>query len=124
MNTGWRIGIIGVVIAAMFGVLLLRLWVIQITPTEDYEALAAENQVRLVYTPAPRGDVFDRNGTLLAGSRSSLAAVVDLALVEEESFDVLVQRLAAFLDQSTSDVVERLDDRPGRFADHPRRRPQ
>lgn len=113
MNTGWRIGIIGGVIAAMFGVLLLRLWVIQITPTEDYEAMASENQVRLVYTPAPRGDVFDRNGTLLAGSRSSLAAVVDLALVEEESFDVLVQRLAAFLDQSTSDVVERLETAPG-----------
>ena len=112
MNTGWRIGVIGVVIAAMFGILLLRLWTIQVTPTEDYEALAAENQIRLVSTPAPRGDIYDRTGTLLAGSRSSLAAVVDLALVEEKAFDQLVQRLSAFLDQPTSEVVGRLETAP------------
>jgi cell division protein FtsI/penicillin-binding protein 2 len=112
MNPGWRIGIIGVVIAGMFGVLLLRLWSIQVAASDDYETLAAENQIRLVYTPAPRGDIYDRNGTLLAGSRSALAAVVDLALVEDDSFEGLTQQLSAFLDQPVSAVVERLETAP------------
>ena len=72
----WRIAVVGGVLAAMLGVLGIRLWTVQVTGVEEYRARAENNQIRLVNTPAPRGDVFDRHGTLLAGTRPSLAVVV------------------------------------------------
>ncbi|MEA3510287.1 MAG: penicillin-binding transpeptidase domain-containing protein, partial [Actinomycetota bacterium] len=59
---------------------------------------------------APRGDVFDRNGELLAGTKASLAAVVDMGLVEDEFAEVLAQRLSAFLDQPASEILERFEN--------------
>lgn len=106
VNATWRIVVVGGVLAAMLGVLGLRLWVLQVTGVEEYQARAESNQIRLVNTPAPRGDVFDRNGVLLAGTRPSLAIVVDMALVTEETVEVLASNLAAFLDEPEEDLLE------------------
>ena len=75
---------LGVVFLALFGVLTLRLWTVQVTATTEYQTLAESNQVRVVETPAPRGEIRDRNGELIAGTRSALAAVLDGALVPDE----------------------------------------
>ena len=102
----WRIVLVGAVLAGMLGVLGLRLWTLQITGVEEYQARAESNQIRLVNTPAPRGDVFDRNGILLAGTRPSLAVVVDMALVTDETVGRLASNLAAFLDEPEEDLLE------------------
>ncbi|MGI9584521.1 MAG: penicillin-binding transpeptidase domain-containing protein [Acidimicrobiia bacterium] len=110
MNTSMRIGIIGVVFVALLALLSLRLWTMQITEVQAYEERALSNQVRVVSTPAPRGDIFDRNGVILAGTRSALAAVVDLALVDSDGRDPLVQNLAAFLDRPASEIVDQMEN--------------
>jgi cell division protein FtsI/penicillin-binding protein 2 len=46
----------------------------------------------------------------LAGTRSALAAVVDLALVENDEIEMLSRNLAAFLDESTDDIRSALED--------------
>ncbi len=84
MSAGARITVLGVVFLALFGVLTLRLWTVQVTATTEYQTLAESNQVRVVETPAPRGEIRDRNGDLIAGTRSALAAVLDGALVPDE----------------------------------------
>jgi cell division protein FtsI/penicillin-binding protein 2 len=106
MNPTLRLGVIGVLFFALLGLLTLRLWTMQITEVHAYEERAQSNQVRVVPTPAPRGDVFDRNGVKLAGTRSALAAVVDLALVESVDRERLAQNLAAFLDTSAAQIVD------------------
>lgn len=102
----WRVVTVGVILAAMLALLGLRLWAVQVTGAEEYQARAEFNQVRVVNTPAPRGDVFDRNGVLLAGTRPSLAVVVDMALVTDETIDLLSRNLAAFLDEPASSLLE------------------
>jgi cell division protein FtsI/penicillin-binding protein 2 len=109
VNASWRIVVVGGVLAAMLGVLGLRLWTLQITGVEEYQARAESNQIRLVNTPAPRGDVFDRNGILLAGTRPSLAVVVDMALVTDETVGQLASNLAAFLDEPEEHLLETFD---------------
>jgi cell division protein FtsI/penicillin-binding protein 2 len=109
MKATWRIAFVGLALIAMLGVLGLRLWVVQVTAAVEYQEQAAQNQIRLVSTPAPRGDIYDRNGTLLAGTRPSLAAVVDLALVADEDREELVSRLAALFDIPASSITERFD---------------
>jgi cell division protein FtsI/penicillin-binding protein 2 len=110
MNTSMRIGIIGVVFVALLALLSLRLWTMQITEVQAYEERALSNQVRVVSTPAPRGDIFDRNGVKLAGTRSALAAVVDLALVDQDGREPLAQNLAAFLDRPASEILDEMEN--------------
>ncbi len=110
MTGSWRLATVGIVLALMLGVLGLRLWTIQVTETDTYTAVAEQNLIRVVPTPAPRGDIFDRNGELLAGTRASLAAVVDMGLVEDDFAEALAQRLSAFLDQPASEILERFEN--------------
>jgi cell division protein FtsI/penicillin-binding protein 2 len=110
MTGTWRLAGVGVVLAVMLGVLGLRLWTIQVAETDTYAAEAERNLIRVVPTPAPRGDIFDRNGELLAGTKASLAAVVDMALVEDDIAEDLAQRLSAFLDQPASEILERFEN--------------
>ncbi len=106
MNSSWRIVLVGAVLAAMLGLLGLRLWTVQVTGALEYEARARSNQVRLVNTPAPRGDIYDRDGVLLAGTRPSLAVVVDMALVTDDSVGLLASTLSAYLDQPEAELLD------------------
>jgi len=110
MTNPLRLGVFGIVVVTLFAVLGLRLWTMQVTEAQAYEDRALNNQVRVVSTPAPRGDIFDRNGVKLAGTRSALAAIVDLALVDDEDRDQLSQNLAAFLDVPASEITELLTE--------------
>jgi cell division protein FtsI/penicillin-binding protein 2 len=109
MNGTARIAVIGLIFATLLGALTLRLWSMQVTGAEAYEARAELNQVRVVSTPAPRGDIFDINMVKLAGTRSALAAVVDFALVDEDEEEMLARNLSAFLNVETSSILEQFD---------------
>jgi len=108
MTSPLRIGILGLVMIGLFSILGIRLWTMQVTEAQAYETRAEDNQVRVVLTPAPRGDIWDSKGVKLAGTRSALAAIIDLALIEEDERGPLSQNLAAFLDEPASEIEELL----------------
>ncbi len=108
MTSPLRLGILGIVMIGLFSVLGIRLWTMQVTEAQAYETRAEGNQVRIVFTPAPRGDIYDAKGVKLAGTRSALAAVIDLALIEDDDRAYLSQNLSAFLDEPASDIEELL----------------
>ena len=62
-----RLRVVGGVVIALFLVLVLRLWTLQVVDGKTYAAAVTRNQVRVVSVPAPRGEIVDRNGTVLAG---------------------------------------------------------
>jgi cell division protein FtsI/penicillin-binding protein 2 len=103
-----RVGILGLVIIGLFSILGIRLWTMQVTEAQAYDERAEDNQVRVVFTPAPRGDIWDSNGVKLAGTRSALAAVIDLALIDADDRGPLSQNLAAFLDESATEIEKSL----------------
>lgn len=109
MRPGLRLAGLGVFFAVLFAVLLVRLWTIQVTLADEYATQAQSLQIRVVSTPAPRGEIRDTSGRLLAGSRSALALVIDGALIDPETEAELVQRLAALSDLSASEVQRRID---------------
>ncbi len=63
-----RLRIVGIVVLLLFGVLVLRLWTLQVVEGKSYAAAVTRNQVRVVSVPAPRGDIVDRNGTVLVSN--------------------------------------------------------
>jgi penicillin-binding protein 2 len=60
-----RLRIVGVAVLILFGVLVLRLWTLQVINGRTYAAAVTRNEVRVVSIPAPRGEIVDRNGTVL-----------------------------------------------------------
>lgn len=112
MKFGLRLIALGVLITSLFGVLLLRLWFLQVTDIEASLDAASEQRVRVVEVEAPRGDIFDREGKeLLAGTTATLRVIVDLRLVEADQEEFLVRNLSALLAIPASEIRREFEDR-------------
>jgi penicillin-binding protein 2 len=61
----FRVAILGFVALALFSVLFLRLWALQVLSGDTYENQASDNRVRERLTDAPRGAIIDRNNRVL-----------------------------------------------------------
>jgi penicillin-binding protein 2 len=60
-----RIAILGFLALAIFAVLFLRLWALQVLSGDKYRAQANQNRVRTIPIEAQRGLILDRNGHVL-----------------------------------------------------------
>ncbi len=97
MKFGVRVTFLGLVFTALFTVLFIRLWFVQVAQGQVFAAAAEEQIIRFDYFTAPRGDIVDRNGVKLATSTSQLVVVVDRAEVPLEDEPDVIQRLSALL---------------------------
>lgn len=68
-----RIAVLGVVALAVFAVLFLRLWALQVLQGSQYRQTALNNQLRAVRLQAPRGLIVDRNGRPLVTNAAATA---------------------------------------------------
>lgn len=91
-----RFVIISLVAVGIFGILLLRLWYLQIVSVDRYRTLSERNRTRYVHIDAPRGTMYDRNGTMLVDSRP--AFTVSVLRQEVTDRQALFTRLAQLLD--------------------------
>jgi penicillin-binding protein 2 len=97
MKFAVRLSILGIAFVAMFSIVGLRLWFVQIAEGPGI-ALAAEEQTWIAKsTFAPRGDIYDSDGRLLATSRMVPAVVVDRTFVQPDEREALITRLSALL---------------------------
>src|SRR3954452_21563358 len=74
-----RAAALGVIAAALLGVLLFRLWALQVLHSDQYVAAAAQNSIRTLTMPSPRGQILDRNGNVLVSNTAAIAVQVDAA---------------------------------------------
>jgi penicillin-binding protein 2 len=63
-----RLYIVGLLVLVLFGLLVLRLWTLQVVEGKTYAAAVTRNQVRVVTIAAPRGQIVDRTGTVLVSN--------------------------------------------------------
>jgi penicillin-binding protein 2 len=71
-----RISILTGLAVAIFAVLFLRLWYVQVLSGDKYRTQANDNRIREIRVQAPRGDILDRNGKVLVANRTELAVEV------------------------------------------------
>lgn len=94
-----RIATLGGIIVAMLGLLLVRLWFLQIISGEDYSARAQGNFLREVVVEAPRGNILAADGRVLVGNapgKNIVAAPSELRGAQRER---VLTRLARRLDE-------------------------
>jgi penicillin-binding protein 2 len=74
-----RIGLLGMLAVAVFAVLFLRLWSLQVLNGEQLLRAAQNNQRRDVRLQAPRGPILDRNGQRLVTNVPGIAVQIWLS---------------------------------------------
>lgn len=96
-----------VLAAAIFGSLGVKLWTMQVLQAEDYERQAESNLYTTVYTPAPRGIIYDASGIALVSNRSSYTILATSDVADDHD---TVQRLSALLGIPYQVVRQRILD--------------
>ena len=123
-----RLGIVAIVVVALFGALFARLWYLQVLSSDDFQVAAEANRLRVVQVEAPRGRILDRDGTVLVDNRVSIVVTIDrvrYAELEDPEARRMLVRLAEELTRygspTTVDrLLERVDDvRYSRYAPVP-----
>lgn len=71
-----RVAILGGIAFALFAIVFLRLWFMQVLTGDRYRQDALDNRVRTVAVSAPRGNILDRDGRAIVENR--VATVVQL----------------------------------------------
>lgn len=91
-----RFVIISLVATAVFVILALRLWYLQVLGVEHYRELSERNRTRYIAVEPPRGAIFDRKGTLLVDNRPAFS--VSALHQEIDDRQALFEHLARLLD--------------------------
>ena len=73
-----RVTVVGTFALAMFGIIFFRLWFLQVLNTQAYTKQSQQNKVRPIYVPAERGEIVDRNGTVLVDSTPTVDVQLSL----------------------------------------------
>ena len=109
-----RIGIVGTVALAVFAVLFLRLWALQVLSGSQYLNAAQNNQLRTVRLEAQRGEILDRTGRTLVSNVPGTAVRLWPADLQPEGRYRELQRLAKLLNvplgRLVADVERRKSD--------------
>ncbi|MGH8980913.1 MAG: penicillin-binding protein 2 [Acidimicrobiales bacterium] len=103
-----RMRLISVVVFALFAVLVLRLWSLQVIDRHQYAQAANSNTVRTVTVPPPRGLIVDRNDTVLVGNKVENELALTRAEVQTEP--TIVGKVAALAGIAPSVVDADLAD--------------
>jgi len=112
-----RLGPLPFLVVAVFVVLLLRLWFLQIFQGPSYRVQSENNRIRLQDVAPFRGMLFDRNGELLVDNRPSFDAYV----IPEEISDreELIRSLHVLIGLDPKNLEEKLGKEAQKYAFRP-----
>ncbi len=117
MESKQRILVISFVVGAIFFILLLRLWHLQILSADDYRNLSENNRLRFVPVAASRGAIMDRDGKVLVSNRPSFSLAVVPQEVKDK--DALLDTLVKLLGLDRAELEDRWKKVKGRAKYYP-----
>ena len=117
MESKQRILAISFVVGAIFLLLLLRLWHLQILNSDDYRSMSENNRLRFVPVAASRGAILDRSGMVIVSNRPSFSLAVVPQEVKDK--DAVLDRLARLLKLDRAELEERWNKVKGRAKYYP-----
>ncbi len=101
--------VIFIIVGLCIAILAIRLWYLQIYMGSQLEYYSQSNHLRRIDIIAPRGDIYDRNGELLADNNVSYS----LYITPPEFKDTEKERLSGIINMPVSDINDRLSSWDG-----------
>jgi len=83
-----RVAVLGAVAFALFAIVFFRLWYLQVLSGDKYLAEANTNRFRQLKIPAPRGEIVDRNGTVIVRNKRAIVVQLDPSKLPQEERDI------------------------------------
>lgn len=101
-----RVRVYVVIVTASFLVMIGRMWYLQVTSHDIYDQMSRENRTRILPLDSPRGLIRDRNGDILADSRTAYA----VSLIPQSIRDTagIIERLSEILDMSEQEIEDKI----------------
>ncbi|GAB2487395.1 penicillin-binding protein 2 [Comamonas humi] len=96
-----RVLVIGLVVLAAFGLLVARLYVLQVDRYEDLAAQAESNRTAVVPIVPSRGQIYDRNGVVLATNYS--AYTLEITPYKVGDLDATIDELSKLIEITPRD---------------------
>jgi len=84
----WRLFIVYGATVLVLIILIVRLFVLQVIEYQDWVDQAVENYTSIIYDPAKRGIIYDRNGFVLARNVASYNIVITPAYLPDDDGDI------------------------------------
>ncbi len=96
IGSQYRILLAALVVGAAAIALLGRLVYLQVVAYDNFSALSVDNRIRVVPTPPIRGQIYDRNGVILA--RNETAYRLDVVPANADDLDQLLADLSTLVE--------------------------
>ncbi|MGO8685088.1 MAG: penicillin-binding protein 2 [Thermoleophilia bacterium] len=107
-SAGPRVALVAGIVVCAFGIILFRLWSLQILNGNQYVAQANSNRLRSVTLAAPRGAILDHNGKVLVDNRPGLVVGIRPMDVPAGQLSAVIARLAPVLGMTPAEVRHQL----------------
>jgi penicillin-binding protein 2 len=106
-----RLSVLRAGLLVVLAVLTARLWHLQIARWARYDRAAQKNRTEIVWTPAPRGTIYDRDSEVLADNQVIYQIQISWEKLpdDDQQFNEAVVTLASVLGVSTVEVEKALE---------------
>lgn len=103
-----RLGVLALVGTLLFGLIGVRLWILQTVEAESLQAEVDETKLRTVPLLPERGRIFDSEGRILADNHRVLTVGVDWQVIRDDSNRAeIFRRLSGWVDVPIEDMEAR-----------------
>ena len=103
-----RLRVVGIGVLVLFGVLVLRLWTLQVIDAKSLAAVVTRNQVRVVSVAAPRGEIVDRNANVLVTNVPEQEILLSRAATTQQPS--IVGKVAALVGETPAQVTRAVNN--------------
>lgn len=80
-------------IGILMFILIIRLFVLTVVQEDKWSEAAENNSTKEIYTAAPRGEILDRNGKVLAGNKHTFSVKMSKGKADPEEINEEIVRL-------------------------------
>ncbi len=109
--------VLGALQVGVLGTLGLRMRYLQVQEAEQYRFLAEENRINIELIPPTRGQIFDRNGRIIA--RNVPAYRITMTRKDAGDVDSVLARLGALIELAPEEIATALEELRTRRGDTP-----
>ena len=81
-------------------VLIARLFVLSVVQSEEWDDAANALSIRGIYTQSPRGNIYDRNGKLLAGNEQIFSVRMSAGNMDNGEINQVATDLLSIFDKN------------------------
>ena len=106
-----RIISVGILFIVLFGIIINKLYTLQVVNGNEYTAEFIDRIERTVKIPGTRGNIYDANGNLLAYNRLSYNVVIsdDGSYTDYNDRNLMLYKLAAILEKHNAEISSKFE---------------